>query len=31
LKFIGISPTNYWEELSEWLETKSKAKWIRQC
>jgi len=31
LKFIGISATNYWEELSEWLETKSKAKWIRQC
>ena len=31
LKFIGISPTNYWEELSEWLETKSKAKWICQC
>jgi hypothetical protein len=31
LKFIGISPTNYWEELSEWLETKNKAKWIRQC
>ena len=31
LKFIGISPTNYWEELSEWLETKSKPKWIRQC
>ncbi len=31
LKFIGISATNYWEELSEWLETKNKAKWIRQC
>ena len=31
LKFIGISATNYWEELSEWLESKSKAKWIRQC
>jgi hypothetical protein len=31
LKFIGISPTNYWGELSEWLETKNKAKWIRQC
>ena len=31
LKFIGISDTNYWEELSEWLETKNKAKWIRQC
>jgi hypothetical protein len=31
LKFIGISTTNYWEELSEWLETKNKAKWIRQC
>ena len=31
LKFIGISATNYWEELSEWLETKSKAKWICQC
>jgi hypothetical protein len=31
LKFIGISPSNYWEELSEWLETKSKAKWICQC
>ena len=31
LKFIGISAANYWEELTEWLETKSKAKWIRQC
>jgi hypothetical protein len=31
LKFIGISATNYWEELSEWLETKNKAKWIREC
>ncbi|MDW0257539.1 MAG: hypothetical protein QN829_02290, partial [Nitrososphaeraceae archaeon] len=31
LKFIGISATNYWVELSEWLETKNKAKWIRQC
>jgi hypothetical protein len=31
LKFIGISATNYWEELSEWLETKNKAMWIRQC
>lgn len=31
LKFIGISPTNYWEELSEWLETKNKVMWIRQC
>jgi len=31
LKFIGISATNYWLELSEWLETKNKAKWIRQC
>ena len=31
LKFMGISPTNYWEELSEWLETKNKAKWTRQC
>ena len=31
LKFIGISATNYWEELSEGLETKNKAKWIRQC
>lgn len=31
LKFIGISATNYWEELSEWLETKNKVKWIRQC
>jgi hypothetical protein len=31
LKFIGISATNYWEELSEWLETKNKVMWIRQC
>ena len=31
LKFIGISATNYWEELSEWLETKNKAMWIRHC
>src|SRR5574339_291426 len=31
LKFMGISPTTYWEELSEWLETKNKAKWIRKC
>jgi hypothetical protein len=31
LKFIGIIPSNYWEQLSEWLEAKNKVKWIRQC
>ncbi len=28
LKFIGISPKNYWEEISEWLYTKNKARWM---
>jgi hypothetical protein len=31
LKFIGISPSNYWEQLSEWLETKHKTKWNQYC
>ncbi len=31
LKFIGISPSKYWEQLSEWLETKHKTKWNRHC
>jgi hypothetical protein len=31
LKFMGITPSNYWEQLSEWLETKNKVKWTRQC
>ncbi|HEY9398517.1 MAG TPA: hypothetical protein VIP29_01325 [Nitrososphaeraceae archaeon] len=28
LKFIGISPKNYWEEISEWLYAKNKARWM---
>jgi len=31
LKFMGITPSNYWEQLSKWLETKNKVKWTRQC
>jgi hypothetical protein len=27
LKFMGISPNNYWEEFSEWLDSKYKARW----
>lgn len=28
LKLIGISPINYWNEISEWLYTKNKARWV---
>jgi hypothetical protein len=28
LKFIGTSPRNYWEEISEWLYGKNKARWM---
>jgi len=28
LKFMGISPKNYWKEISEWLYSKDKARWI---
>ena len=27
LKFIGITPRNYWEDIDEWLYTKNKARW----
>jgi hypothetical protein len=27
LKLIGISPVNYWNEISEWLYTKNKVRW----
>ena len=28
LKFMAISPENYWKEISEWLYSKDKARWI---
>ena len=28
LKLIGISPKNYWNEISEWLYTKNKVRWV---
>jgi hypothetical protein len=28
LKFMAISPENYWIEISEWLYSKDKARWI---
>jgi RNase P/RNase MRP subunit p30 len=28
LKLIGISPKNYWNEVSEWLYTKNKVRWV---
>jgi hypothetical protein len=28
LKFIGVSPRNYWIEISEWLCAKNKARWV---
>jgi len=28
LKFMGISPKNYWKEISEWLYSKDKVRWI---
>ena len=28
LKLIGITPINYWNEISEWLYTKNKARWV---
>ncbi|HEY7226948.1 MAG TPA: hypothetical protein VH481_02360 [Nitrososphaeraceae archaeon] len=28
LKLMGISPINYWSEISEWLYTKNKARWV---
>jgi len=27
LKLIGITPINYWTEISEWLYTKNKVRW----
>jgi len=27
LKLIGITPINYWNEISEWLHTKNKVRW----
>ena len=28
LKLIGVSPKNYWNEISEWLYTKNKVRWV---
>jgi hypothetical protein len=28
LKFIGTSPRNYWQEISEWLYAKNKVRWM---
>lgn len=28
LKLIGVSPNNYWNEISEWLYTKNKVRWV---
>jgi hypothetical protein len=28
LMLIGISPKNYWNEVSEWLYTKNKVRWV---
>lgn len=28
LKIIGVSPKNYWNEISEWLYTKNKVRWV---
>jgi hypothetical protein len=28
LKLIDISPKNYWNEISEWLYTKNKVRWV---
>ena len=28
LKLIGVSPKNYWNEITEWLYTKNKVRWV---
>ena len=28
LKLIGVSPKNYWNEISEWVYTKNKVRWV---
>lgn len=28
LKIIGVSPKNYWNEITEWLYTKNKVRWV---
>jgi len=28
LNLIGVSPKNYWNEISEWLYTKNKVRWV---
>ena len=28
LKLIGVSPKNYWNEITEWLHTKNKVRWV---